>query len=267
MQVSHPQSIINGIPPENYFLVRDDLGTPLGEGHTVYQYQPHLYPDAPVRIYFEMNAQPAARFMLLGALIARARQQRDTNPEAAGRAYTCIPLEDEEMMGFYRHSGLDCGYTDALIRFPLPTVQQNLPMNFQVDQSPLNTPMEQNAFLLRLQNNNITHIDPMYLGQLMQMQHFHLLGLFMGGSVLVGEALMSGYGPNCELAAIYINEDQRRRGLGRVLLEQALMVAAAGGVTNFTARIITRSWPQVGLAKKLQAQQLSAEYCFPELTL
>lgn len=267
MQVIHPQTAVGSIPPENYFLIRDDLGAPLGEGHTVYQFQPHLFPEAPVRIYFEMNAQPQARFMLLGALIARARLMRSACPNAPGSAYTCVRGDDQDMLAFYTHSGLNCAYSDGMFRFPAPSVMPTLPMNFQVDQSPLNTPTEQNAFLLRLQENNITHIDHMSLAQMMQLQHFHLLGLFMGGNRLVGEALFSGYGNTAELAAIYVAQDYRGQKLGNVLVQQAMAVAFSEGVTDFRARIITRSLPQMGLVRHFGAELLSTEVRFPELQI
>ena len=45
MQVIHPQGMYNNLPPEDVFIALDDMGTEMGVGYIIYQYQPHIYPD------------------------------------------------------------------------------------------------------------------------------------------------------------------------------------------------------------------------------
>ena len=80
MQVIHPNGVFNHLQPEDVFIAVDDMGTELGRGYTICQYQPNLYPDRPVNIYFTMECQPVAQYLLFGALVARARQLRDLFP-------------------------------------------------------------------------------------------------------------------------------------------------------------------------------------------
>ena len=73
MTIVHPQQPVNGLNPEDVFYAVDDLGTQTGYGFILYQLQPGLYPDCPVNLYFSLAGDPASRYLLFGALVARAR--------------------------------------------------------------------------------------------------------------------------------------------------------------------------------------------------
>ena len=73
MRIVHPQQPVNGLNPEDVFYAVDDLGTQTGYGFILYQLQPGLYPDCPVNLYFSIDGDAASRYLLFGALVARAR--------------------------------------------------------------------------------------------------------------------------------------------------------------------------------------------------
>ncbi len=266
MQVTHPQGGWNGIPAENVFIATDDLGSEAGRGYVIYQYQPHLYPDCPVNLYLSLDWRASGSFMLFGALIARARQLRDSNPGVQARVYTCIAPDDEGARAFFEQGGMRCEDREVLLRLPMPEDPGRIPMNCEVVPCPLNTPEEVSGLILRLQQNDITHITQEDLGSLRFTPHFRALGLSVGG-YLAGEALLAGSGADCELAAIYIAEPYRRRGLGKALLTRCMAMMAQEGVTGFTARFVTRSLPQKQLALSFHALDLGTTALFPAIFL
>lgn len=266
MQVIHPQTAYNGVPPENVFFAVDEMGTQAGVGYIIYQYQEHLYPDCPINMYFSIESQPAGRYLLFGALVARARQLRDSNPNVHARFYTGIRPEDTASREFYTHNGMTCDDTENTMRLAMPGMEVRVPMNCAVELTPLNMPDEVNAFIKRLQDNDIAYIDTAYLYQLMRQPHFRAMGLFSGGQ-LAGEALVAGVGDSASLEAIYIAPGHRRQGLSKALLNCCMSAMAREGVTNFTSRFITRSVPQQGLARAFQAVDQGATMVFPCLYL
>lgn len=266
MQVYHPLGMYHQLPPEDVFQVADEMGNDMGLGYMVYQHQPHLYPDCPMNLYFTMDCLPAARYILLGALIARARQLRDCDPTVRARVYTNITPQDVRMKSFYEHSGLDCSASEQLLQLPIPLGDGRIPMSCTVALTPLNTPEEQSALLYRLQQNDMTYIDQGYLNQLQRMPHFAALGLYRN-TELVGEVIMAGEGDHCELAAMYITPMCRRQGMGQALLHRCMAVMAAEGVTRVTARIMSHSQPQVRLMRAFNPQVLGETMLYPGLFL
>ena len=128
MTIVHPQQPVNGLNPEDVFYAVDDLGTQTGYGFILYQLQPGLYPDCPVNLYFSIAGDPASRYLLFGALVARARILQNVNPQMRCRLYTSIaptPLNtwDEQNSLIYRLqmneiSFVDMNYLKNLQRMP-----------------------------------------------------------------------------------------------------------------------------------------------------
>lgn len=266
MQVIHPMGMYRNLPPEDVFIAVDEMGSEMGTGYMVYQYQPHLYPDCPINLYFGLECQTAARYMLFGALVARARQLRDYDPNVRARVYTNIAPGDVRMKDFYEHSGFDCSDAEEVLQLPIPIGDGRIPMSCTVVPTALNTPEEQNALLYRLQQNDITFIDLNYLNQLQRMPHFMVLGLYRN-TEMVGEVIMAGEGDHCELVAIYITPPCRCQGMGRALLHRCMAIMAAEGVTRVTTRIMSRSLPQKRLMNAFNAQSLGQTMLYPGLFL
>lgn len=272
MQVIHPQgSIYPGVAPENTFLAMSDQGTQIGSGYIVFQNQPNMYPDCPINMYFTLNSTTdEARYQIFGALIARARQLRDSNVNVRARFYTAIAPTDNEEYTFYVHSDFTCQDTENLYRLQLPQQPMQLPAGMFLEPAPLHLDQHKVDFLNRLAAQDVSYIDMSYLNQLMQQPVFHAVGMFLrtpSQNVLVGEALLAGNSSRCELQAIYIQPAFRSQGLGAVLANQCMAIAAGQGATDFYARFMSGSTLQRRLVKALGGVDMGAEMVYPSLYL
>ncbi len=266
MMIIHPTEPVNGLNPEDVFYAVDDLGAQVGYGYLLYQLQPGLYPDCPVNLYFSLEGDASARYLLFGALVARARVLQTVNPQLRARLYTSISPADTQMKDFYLHNGFDCDATDDLVELTIPYGDGRIPMSCTVAPTPLNTWEEQNNLVYRMQLNEITFLDLNYLNNLMRMPHFMTLGLYRN-AILIGEVIMAGQGNECELAAIYIEPGSRQQGMGRALLHRMMAIMAAEGVTRVTTRVMSRSLPQQRLMADFGATVLGVNMLFPGMYL
>jgi len=262
MTIVHPQQPVNNMNPEDVFYAIDDLGTQTGYGYILYQMQPGLYPDCPVNMYFSLEGDPSSRYLLFGALIARARVLQSLQPQLRARLYTSLSPQDQPMIDFYTHNGFDCDDSDSFLELRIPFGDGRIPMSCTVAPTPLNTWEEQENLLYRLQMNDITFIDRNYLTQAQHMPHFITLGLYRN-AVLIGETIMAGQGSDAELIAVYIEPNSRRQGMARALLHRTMAIMAAEGVTRVTTRIMTRSQPQSRLMNDFGAVPLGVNMLFP----
>ena len=263
MEIRNAAAPMNGIPAENVFIAVDELGAQHGTGYIVYQFQPHLYPDCPMNLYFSINSKPDARYMLFGALVARARVLRESNREVRARLYTGVSIDDEAGQEFYRHNGMDCQETENLMRMQMPAVDYLPPADCQVMSVPLRTVEEQQALCARMAAFDVTWLDPGYLSQLQRMPHFAALAMVQN-NVAIAELVMAGSGPSCELVALYVHPDYRGRGMAKSLIRAGMAVAQQQGVSTFCARLISRSLPQRALANAFSAQDIQVMNVFPE---
>lgn len=266
MQIIHPQGMYNGLPPEDVFIVIDDMGAELGQGYIMYLFQQHLYPDCPLNLYFSMNCQPVARYLLFGALIARARQLRDYCPGAPARVYTNIAPTDNRMRDFYTHNGFHCTNTENLLLLEMPAHQSRIPMSCSIVPISLRTAEEQNGLITRMQHNDLAFVTPETLGEMMRMPHFLALSLYRNTD-LIGELLASGQGDACEINAIYIDANNRGHGMGTFLLHRAMDFLAAEGVTHFTTRVMSHSQPQCRLMERFNATVQGVYTLYPHMPL
>lgn len=266
MQIMHPQGSYKHFEAEDVFLAIDDKNNQVGVGTIEYHYLPHRCPDCPVQLYFTLDSQPDGWFMLMGALMARARQLRDASPMEAARMYTRISPDNRSELERYAAVGMDCSQFESLIGLtPRSNEVRNL-MGFQVEQVPLNTTQEQTAFLNRLMSNDIFHIDLPYLQYLLRMPHFYALGLRYNGAV-VCEAMVAGSGDACELMAVYTVPQFRRHGLATRLVNQCMNIMATEGVKRFAAVLVSLSEPQKHLAMDFHGVDLQMQAVFPCLDL
>lgn len=266
MQVTHPQEPYMNIPPEDVFVAVNDLGMQCGHGYVMYQYQPSVYPDKPVNIFFHMDSQPDAEYLLFGALVARARQMRQGNPGEGARLYTSVTPGDARKMNFYLHNGLTIGNTEDLVRLQLPADPGPQMFNCNIIQLPLNTVQEQQGMVDRLRANGLNYITLPYLQLLQANPTFLALGLLYGPN-LVAECILSGRDQAAELAAIYVVPEHQHRGLGKALLRRALAIMGQEGVTDVRARIMSASEPQSRLMRSFGAELLDQTLLFPSYNL
>ena len=266
MTIVHPQQPVNNLNPEDVFYAIDDLGTQTGYAYILYQLQPGLYPDCPVNLYFSMEGDPSSRYLLFGAIVARARQLQMVNPQLRARLYTSLDPQDASGREFYIHNGFDLDESDIFVSLQIPFGDGRIPMSCTVAAVPLNTWEEQQGLLTRLQMNEITYLDRNTLMELMHMNHFIALGLYRNAG-LIGEVIMAGQGDAAELTAIYMEPSSRRQGMARALLHRTMAIMAAEGVTRVSARVMSRSLPQMGLMNQFGAVQTGTNMVFPGMYL
>ena len=266
MTIVHPQQPVNNMNPEDVFFAIDDLGTQTGYAYILYQLRPGLYPDCPVNLYFSIEGDASARYLLFGAVVARARQLQMVNPQLRARLYTSMDPQDDASREFYVHNGFDLDESDAVVSLQIPFGDGRIPMSCMVAATPLNTIEEQQQLISRLQLNEITFPDRNALLEMMHMPHFIALGLYRNAG-LIGEAIMAGQGDYAELVAIYMDPASRRQGMARALLHRTMAIMAAEGVTRVSARIMTRSLPQQHLMNDFGAVQVGTNMLFPGMYL
>ncbi len=266
MTIVHPQQPVNNMHPEDVFYALDDLGTQTGYAYILYQLQPGLYPDCPVNMYFAIEGDPSSRYLLFGAVVARARVLQNVHPQMRSRLYTSLDPGDVQMRDFYVYNGFDCDEEDAILELRIPFGDGRIPMSCTVAATPLNTWEEQENLLYRLQMNDIAFVDRNYLSTLQHMPHFLTLGLYRN-TMLIGETIMAGQGNECELIAIYIEPGNRRQGMAQALLHRTLAIMAAEGVSRVTTRIMTRSLPQQHLMNHFGGARIGVNMVFPGMYL
>lgn len=263
MQVIHPNGVYQGIQAEDVFLAVDDTGRQLGWGYVIAQEQPGTYPDCPVNIFFHLDAMPEAEYLLLGALMALARQKREQYPGQAARIYTSVQPGDAHWLDFYRHNGFDERNTEDRVLLPIPDDPGRDMLNCQIVQLPLNTLQEQQNLLARLYQNGINHIDLRYLQSIMVSPHFLALGLIYGGKEFIGTCIFAGYGQSAELVTMYIERPHQNQRMGRMLLHRGLAILGSEGVREVTAQVMSASMPQVHLMRAMEATLVENTMVFP----
>lgn len=266
MQVTHPQEPFMNLPTEDVFVAVNDLGVQHGYGYVMHQYQPSVYPDKPVNIFFTMDCTPEAEYLLFGALVARARQLRERNPGVSARMYTSVTPGDARRLSFLEHNGLTMGNSEDLVRLHIPEEVGAELFNCSIIPLPLNTPQEMTALAERLRLNGLGHITIQHLQGQMMHPVFHVWGILYGQN-LVGECIIAGRSDAAELVGIYIVPEYQRHGLAKHLLKRALSIVGQEGVTEVRARIMSASQPQVRLVRSFGAELLEQTLLFPCIEL
>ena len=266
MQVTHPQEPFMNLPTEDVFVAVNDLGIQHGYGYVMYQFQPSVYPDKPVNIFFTMECAPEAEYLLFGALVARARQLRETNPGVGARMYTSCAPTDARKLSFLEHNGLTMGNSEDLVKLHIPAEVGAEMFNCSIIPLPLNTPQEMAGLVERLRLNGLGHITAQHLQNLQMSPVFHVWGILYGQN-LVGECIIAGRSDSAELVGIYIVPEFQQRGLGKHLLKRALGIVGQEGVGEVRARIMSASQPQVRLVRNFGAELMEQTLMFPSLDL
>lgn len=266
MRVTNPQEPYKGIAPENVFVALNDLGVQAGSGYVHYQYQPTIYPDRPVNIYFDMkDCLPEAEYLIFGALVARARQMHTANSQGNARLYTNVEPGDSQRLSFYLHNGMTVVNTEDEVRLQIPQMAGPELFGCTIIQPALNTVAEQQALAERLQLHGFPYRLE-YLQWLRTQPGFHVWGILYQDS-LVGECVVAGVGASAELAAIYVVPQYQNRGIGKYLLHRALSIIGQEGVTEVTARIMSASQPQVHLMRAFGAELVRQTTLFPGIEI
>ena len=266
MRISHPQAAYQGVARENVFFVANDQQIQMGTGYVVPFMQGELYPERPLHLFLQIDAQPSARAMMYGALLARADQLRAGTPHLPARLYAQVAPENLDLMHFYESCGLKNDDGEDLYRFTAPQGVARAPMGMQLNSVPLMDEASKTAFLNRLNRYRIQPFTRDYLTLWQQQPHFLALGFYRGG-VPVSEVLLTGVGENATLLMIYTRSDYRRQGLAKQLMEAACAFLREQGVTTLYTHVFRRNAAQLGLMKHFGAFFIRNVVALPGLDL
>ena len=267
MRITHPQATYQGIPPEDMFFVANDQQIQLGTGYIISFYQQELYPMRPVNLYIQIDAQPSARSLLFGALLARAEVIRGKNPGLPARLYAQLSPEDADMAMFYERSGMKTDDAEDMFYFDLPEeLSPRTPMGIQYASVPLEGDAQQDAFVQRLNRMCIAPLQRDQLTLWREQPNFLAVGFYRGGQP-VSELLITGAGDQATLVQVYTRSEHRKQGFARALIYLACGILKERGVNRVYAHVFRRNVPQVALMKRLGAQYVRTVSVLPGIDL
>lgn len=250
MRITHPQSVFQGIPPEDMFFVANDQQIQMGTGFVIRFMQFEMYPERPQHLFLQIDAQPSARALLFGALLARSEQLRALTPNIPARLYAQLQPTDDDMLKFYEKCGFRADDSEDMYRFSPTEGVAHAPMGMKFASVALNDDASLNSFLTRINQYRIQPIDRDYLMLWMQQQHFLALG-FYHGNMPVCEAVFTGAGDQVTLTTLYTHAQYRRQGLATQMIGAASSILRERGVEVIYTHIFRRNAPQSALMKRV----------------
>ena len=266
MRISHPQAPYQGVAPENVFFVANDQHVQMGTGYVIPFMQKEMYPDRPLHLFVQIEAQPSARALLYGALLARAEQLKEQTPGLPVRLYSLVSPENLDMMHFYEACGFKDDDGEDMFRFTMPQGYPRVPMGMQFASVPLHDEASQVSFLNRLNAHRIQPFSRDHLTLWMQQQHFMALGFYKNG-LPVAECIFTGTGQNVTLLMIYTAAEYRRQGMAIQLLESAFNLLRERGVITVYTHIFRRNLPQMKLVQHFGGHYLRTVSALPGIDL
>lgn len=262
MHIFHPAQAVYGTSPENVFYVADSANQTVAEGVINAVYQPYLFPERPVNIFINIRSQGPGREMLLGALLARARQLHEQSSNMPARVYAQVSAQDTAMLRFYNDFGFDTNDALDLIQLGVPNARPAAPMGYSMEFVPMNNQAEASAFLQRLNNYRLLNLHPTQLQRYMALPHFFVQCLVRGNE-LVGEIAFTGQGRAAKLIGLYITPNYRRQGLAKCMIASGMRILAERGVTYVEAEKIRRNVAQEALARSCGATTIKPAVFYP----
>ena len=262
MYIFHPPQSVNGLAPENTFLVADSANMTVADGFLIETYHPYLFPERPINLYLSIRSKGPGKDMLLGALLGRAQQLRAQTPQLPARVFAQVSPQDTAMMAFYLESGFDA--TDALdvISLGVPNARPSAPMGYDMGFVPLNTPQEIQAFLMRMNAYRLDAWQPALLQRYMSLPHFFALYLCRGQDV-VGEIAFTGEGQAAKLIGLYVSPNYRRLGMAKCLISAGMKTLSERGVNHVECDVIRRNEMQRLLARSCSATFVRTACYYP----
>ena len=263
MTIFHPSQPMNGIPPENYFLVADSANITVAEGFLIQMFHPNLFPERPLNMFISIRSKGAAgQDMLLGALLAHAYQLHQKAQGMKTRVFSQVDVQDMSMLSFYTEGGFQPD--DALDSYKLsaPNAKPNAPMGYSMGAVSLQTPQEQHAFLSRINSHRLDVLQFPLFQQYMTTPHFLAL-YFARGHDIVGEILFAGHGGMAKLISLYIVPNFRRIGLAKSMIAAGMRILEEQGVTHVEGDIIRRNVFHNMLKKSCDAAFLRTLHFYP----
>jgi GNAT superfamily N-acetyltransferase len=259
------------MPPENMFQVLDEDGQSHGSAALSEYTNYAILPECPLNYYLGIQATDTSAFdMLMGAALARARTLRQKNPRMAARIYTACHPGDAELIGEYAAYGFQ--NDDAVMRMRRIFLDSergmlpNPPVGCQIAQVALDRAGDEGALLARINGHAVIAQPPSWLKGLMQEPFFIALGMWQDDRLL-GEMILTAYGSQGSIQALYTVPDARRRGIASAMIAQAGRILLDHGVRSLIADVWQRNRPANALFQAMGFDSKEAMLLYPGMAL
>ncbi|MDD3335464.1 MAG: GNAT family N-acetyltransferase [Eubacteriales bacterium] len=264
MYVYHPPQSVNGLAPENTFLVADSANMTIADGFLIPTYHPYLFPERPINLYISIRSKGPGKDMLLGALLGRAQQLRKQNPTMTARVFAQVTPQNTAMMAFYMESGFDAIDALDVVQLGVPNARPAAPMGYDMGFVPLSTPTDVQNFLLRMNAYRLDAWQPELLQRYMSLPHFFAMYLSRGRDV-VGEIAFTGEGQAAKLIGLYVAPNYRRLGMAKCLIAAGMKTLSEHGVNHVESDVIRRNEAQCLLSRSCSATFIRTACYYPGL--
>ena len=239
MILRHAREPLDGQPAENTFEAIDERsGAQLGACTIYVSRNAELFPNRPVRIYLDIQGEPAPD-ALLGAAIARAKELGLQCSEPC-RIFTQVNPSDRRGMetlaafGFKDSDGLVC------MRRSLPVESAaEVPLGSAVVKDDLEDPIEQDYFLERVNQLYNEEYGSEWLTQFMQHEKLQRI-LIVSPLGMQGEIVTWQEGDAGVISWLHVAKRWRGKGIARCLLELACAEFQSRGLKCAQAEIQAR---------------------------
>lgn len=220
MILRHAREPVDGQPAENTFEAIDERsGAQLGACTIYVSRNAELFPNRPVRIYLEIQGNPAPD-ALLGASIARAKEIGRQCKQPC-RIFTRVDAADRKGMetlaafGFKDSDGLVRMRRELDVGFEAPP-----PLGSAVVTDDLEDPIEQGYFLDRVNQLYNEEYGSDYLEEFMQHEQLRRI-LIVSPLGMQGEIVTWQEGETGVISWLHVAKKWRGKGVARCLIELA----------------------------------------------
>ena len=239
MILRHAREPIEGVNIDDTFEAIDERsGDTLGKCTIFVHESGELFPSRPVRIYMDIEGDPAPD-ALLGAAVARAKG-RAMEYKVPGRIFTQVDPRDTERMeslsalGFKDNDGLVC------MRRELPCEKRaQMPIGCVIVRDDLDDPIEQKYFLERYNQLFNEEYDFEWLQDFRLREGFERI-LIVAPTGMAGECITWHENGAGRIGWLYTSRKWRGMNVSRCLLDIACMDFEEDGLTRAEAEVQAR---------------------------
>ncbi len=237
MRIYHPPMPLHGAERENSYIVHDMAGVELGQSWLHVAIDKESWPERPLRILLHLDAHPAAREMLFGAAVARAKQIRALRPDLPGRILAQCHPQDIEMMHFYQAMGFDETDGIDMFRWQLTPSQRPFfpPVGTQIADTFLETRADVESLLMRVNKWSGQLHALEWMQEAIELPYFLACGVYSGKDCL-GEILLTGSDGEAVLEMLYVVPAWRRHHIGTAMLLHAKDILIQRGAVSMRVK-------------------------------
>ncbi|GHU74744.1 hypothetical protein AGMMS49992_17100 [Clostridia bacterium] len=264
MHIEMGHTAMSGAPRENIFVATDNNGQRIGMAAVVEFVNHQLLPDRPLNYYLLIEGFTRARDMLFGAAFTKAMILRRKRPELPARIYaSCSPRDPERLM-FFTEQGLVNDDAEVIVRGIL---QQDghapkPPVGCRLAYTSLDTSEQCEKLLARINPYSATRHAQDWLAKAQQNPVFASMGILEEDEIL-GEVIVSGYGPEGQILMLYTQPQYRRRGVARALIAGAQTYLMQESCRSVTAQVWLRNHPAVEFFRAAGFTQTAQAVLYP----